>query len=111
MPAPKSSSLNHHLLRISTDIMRALAHPLRLRIIELLSRLKAANVQTIYQELGVEQSVASQQLRILRQAGLVITQRQGKFVYYLLQEERLKKAGLVATQLAELVQKGALPLK
>jgi DNA-binding transcriptional ArsR family regulator len=49
--------------------------------------------------MDIEQSVASQHLRILRDAGLVYTQRRGKFVEYLLHEPLLLQAGLVAAKL------------
>lgn len=100
--------LDINRLRVSTDIMRALAHPLRLRIIKLLAGHQSACVQTIYTELAIEQSVASQHLRILRQAGLLRTERKGKFVYYVLEQERLIRAGEVAGRLAALVSKRAV---
>lgn len=91
-------------LRSSAEIMRALAHPLRLRIIALLVDKKSASVQTIYTSLREEQSVISQHLRILRQAGLVETAREGKFIHYLLAVARLEKAAAVAGQMAAWVK-------
>lgn len=88
-------------LRSSVELMRALAHPLRLRIIALLADQKSACVQTIYTALEQDQSIVSQHLRILRRAGLVLTAREGKFIHYLLAETRLAKAARVASQLAE----------
>lgn len=93
--------LNKESLHISTGIMRALAHPLRLRMLQLLLRQQSACVQTLYSDLRIEQAVASQHLRILRQAGLVHTERRGKFIHYLPNPERLIKAGLIAGQLAD----------
>lgn len=91
---------NYARLRASSDIMRALAHPLRLRIIALLTEKKSACVQTICTALREEQSTVSQHLRILRQAGLVRTAREGKFIHYLPAEERLERAARVAAHLA-----------
>lgn len=105
MANSKNSPIDPHALRLSADTLRALANPLRLRIIAMLLEQPSICVQNIYSELGVEQSIASQHLRILRQARLVYTTRKGKFVYYLLDEERLKKAGAIAGQLAALVGK------
>lgn len=104
MGKPVKIPLDYHALRNANDLMRALAHPLRLRIIELLHNCPEASVQTIYTELGIEQSVASQHLRILRQASLVQTHRQGKFVYYLPDEQRLIKAAQISEKLAQLVR-------
>ena len=87
-------------LRTATTIMRALAHPLRLQIIGLLHEQQSANVQSIYTALKIEQSIASQHLRILRDAGLVFTERQGKFIHYHPDEQLLARAGWFATQLS-----------
>lgn len=81
-------------LKVSAAIMRALAHPLRLRMIAVMdSKPKAeACVNEIFDTLQIEQSVASQHLRILRQAELVQTRRDGKFIYYSLNYGRLNKS-------------------
>ena len=76
-------------LEISSEILRALAHPLRMRILEFIDQHKLINVNKIYSSLNLEQSITSQHLRILRQAGLVETERQGKFIYYKLNYPRL----------------------
>lgn len=83
-------------LKSSSDIFRALAHPLRIRICGIIDDKNPACVQEIYDSLGIEQSVASQHLRILRQANLVRTRRKGKFVYYLLDYAKLANAGKAA---------------
>ncbi|MBV6440467.1 MAG: ArsR family transcriptional regulator [Haliscomenobacteraceae bacterium CHB4] len=87
-------------LKSSSDIFRALAHPLRMRICAIIDDKNPACVQEIYDALNIEQSVASQHLRILRQANLVRTQRQGKFVYYLLDYAKMESAGKIAGHFA-----------
>ncbi len=69
-------------LQTSSDILRALAHPLRLQILEFIDKNKEINVNKIYNTLKLEQSITSQHLRILRSTGVVITQREGKFIHY-----------------------------
>lgn len=69
-------------LGTATSIMRAIAHPLRIQILSSIDDRGAACVHEIYEALQIEQSVASQQLRILRLAGLVNARRDGKFIYY-----------------------------
>ena len=69
-------------LQVSSEILRALAHPLRMRILEFIDRHKAINVNKIYNTLKLEQSITSQHLRILRLAGIVDTKRDGKFIHY-----------------------------
>lgn len=63
-------------------MLRALAHPLRMKILEFIDRNDAINVNKIYNTLKLEQSITSQHLRILRLAGLVDTERDGKFIHY-----------------------------
>ncbi|HEY3352868.1 MAG TPA: metalloregulator ArsR/SmtB family transcription factor [Polyangia bacterium] len=71
------------------DILKAVAHPLRLRII---ARLCAgeANVTALSQELGASQAIVSQQLRILRSSRLVEATRADGFATYRLREPRLR---------------------
>lgn len=105
METPAHNTEKDTYLRDAAEVVRALAHPLRLRIIELLDRQAPLNVQAIYTGLSIEQSIASQHLRVLRHARLVQTHRQGKEIYYLLNGQRLEKATDVALQLAKLTQK------
>ena len=69
-------------LQVSAEVLRALAHPLRMRILEFIDRHKTINVNKIYNTLKLEQSITSQHLRILRSAGIVFTERDGKFIHY-----------------------------
>ena len=69
-------------LQTSSEILRALAHPLRMRILEFIDRHKTINVNKIYNTFKLEQSITSQHLRILRMAGIVDTKRDGKFIHY-----------------------------
>jgi DNA-binding transcriptional ArsR family regulator len=48
-------------------------------------------VTEIYVQLRLEQSVASQHLAILRRAGIVRTERDGKFIYYHVNYPRLEQ--------------------
>lgn len=73
----------------SSLILRALNHKLRQQILKLLEEQTKLTVTEIYVQLRLEQSVASQHLAILRRAGIVKTQREGKFIYYLLNHERI----------------------
>jgi len=83
---------NGDQLRSSMRILRALAHPLRLNIIRVIhDNDGSANVGEIFAALKIEQSVASQHLRVLRQAELVRTRRDRKFIYYTLDYERIAR--------------------
>lgn len=83
------TNIDQQELKISAEVLRALAHPLRMRILEFIDRNKEINVNKIYSTLDLEQSITSQHLRILRSAGLVDTERNGKFIYYSLRYGKL----------------------
>lgn len=74
--------INDENLQVSAEILRALAHPLRMKILEFIDKHKTINVNKIYNTLKLEQSITSQHLRILRLAGIVQTSRDGKFIHY-----------------------------
>lgn len=79
-------------LRPAVRTIKALAHPVRLNIIRVIhSKDGCANVGEIHSALDLEQSIASQHLRILRQAALVNTRRDRKFIYYSLDYARIAK--------------------
>ena len=77
-------------LNISAEILRALAHPKRLEILEFIDKKEVTNVNKIYNSLKLEQSITSQHLRILRNANLVKTRREGKFIFYSIDYDRIK---------------------
>lgn len=65
-------------LETATEVLRAVAHPHRLLIIEMLHQQKSMNVTEVYERLGIEQAVASHHLRILKDRGVVTVRRDGK---------------------------------
>ncbi len=69
-------------LQYSCSLMRALAHPLRLKILEFIDKNGTTNVNRIYNTLKIEQSITSQHLKILRLADVVKAKRDGKLVHY-----------------------------
>jgi len=72
--------------------MKALAHPLRLKILEFIDMKGVINVNKIYNNLQIEQSVTSQHLRLLRLAGVVNARKEGKYVHYNINYDVLSKA-------------------
>jgi len=71
-------------------ILRAINHKLRQQILKLIDEQGKITVTEIYVKLRLEQSVASQHLAILRKAGFVKTERDGKFIYYKVNPNRLE---------------------
>ncbi|HAD11952.1 MAG TPA: transcriptional regulator [Saprospirales bacterium] len=88
-----SSELNYSFpfLETATEVLRAVAHPHRLLIIEMLNRRQSLNVTEIYEELGIEQAVASHHLRILKDRGVVQVRRDGKNSNYSLVSDEFAK--------------------
>lgn len=82
MRSANQVSINNEKLQDSSEILRAIAHPLRMKILEFIDQSDTINVNKIYNTLKLEQSITSQHLRILRMAGLVNTERDGKFIHY-----------------------------
>lgn len=79
---------------MKADFFKTLGHPARIRILELLSEREHA-VSEMLPEVGVEPANLSQQLSILRRAGLVVARREGLSVSYALTSPRV--ADLLAT--------------
>lgn len=76
-------------LKDAALVLRALNHKLRQQILSLLASEEKITVTEIYVRLRIEQSVASQHLAILRKAGIVNTERDGKFIFYTVNYKRL----------------------
>ncbi len=69
------------LQTFKADLFKALGHPTRVRILELL-REGEKTVSQLIAALGVEGSTASQQLAILRMKNLVDTRKAGSLIFY-----------------------------
>lgn len=70
------------------DVLKALAHPLRIRIVAILCE-GEENVSRLAERLGTGQAIVSQQLRILRSHRLVEASRAGGFARYRIVEQNL----------------------
>lgn len=80
------------LHQMKAEFFKTLSHPLRIRVLELLSD-REHSVGELLREIEVEASNLSQQLAVLRRAGLVTTRKEGSTVHY----------ALVSPQVAELL--------
>ena len=76
-------------LKKAALILRAINHKLRQQILKMLHQNEKMTVTEIYVKLRLEQSVASQHLAILRKAGFVNTVRDGKFIFYSVNHDRM----------------------
>jgi len=71
------------LQALKADLFRALAHPVRIRVLELLS-LRQHTVQELQDALGLDQPAVSQHLAALRARLLVTARKQGTLAHYAL---------------------------
>ncbi|HET9553254.1 MAG TPA: metalloregulator ArsR/SmtB family transcription factor [Anaeromyxobacteraceae bacterium] len=87
-PRPRIAADQERAAQLA-DVLKAVAHPLRLRIVAILVE-GEQNVTALAEKLGASQAIVSQQLRILRSTGLVAVDRQGGFATYRLVERNLE---------------------
>ena len=73
------------LQTFKAQFFRALAHPARIRILEILTR-GGRTVQELQEALALEQPIVSQQLAVLRNQGIVAAQKEGLSVRYTLRD-------------------------
>lgn len=91
--------IDYYNVKKAALILRAVNHKLRQQLLKLIDDEKRITVTEIYVKLRLEQSVASQHLAILRKAGIVITEREGKFIYYLVNYKRLEEISKIVDDL------------
>jgi DNA-binding transcriptional ArsR family regulator len=77
-------------LENSAFLYRAINHKLRRRMIELVHANKRVTVTEIHKKLRLNQSKVSQHLAILRTANILISEREGKFIFYSVNYNRIK---------------------
>lgn len=79
--AAATSEVRAPLYLVKAEFFKTLGHPVRIRVLELLSTAELSVTQ-LQAEIGVESSHLSQQLGVLRRAGLVTTRKEGTTVHY-----------------------------
>jgi ArsR family transcriptional regulator, virulence genes transcriptional regulator len=94
-----TTKIDYYNVKKAALTLRALNHKLRQQIIKLIDDEKRLTVTEIYVRLRLEQSVASQHLAILRKAGIVITERDGKFIHYIINHKRIEEIGKFVNEL------------
>lgn len=77
--------MSRPISEVKADLFRALAHPARIRVLELLTE-GERSVGDMAPLIGVETSHLSQQLGVLRRSGLVATRKEGSTVFYSLRD-------------------------
>lgn len=75
------------------ELAKALGHPARVQIVDLLSRQCECRGAEVFSELPLAQSTVSEHLRVLREAGLVTASPVGTSVVYCLSTDALRELG------------------
>ncbi|MEU9144590.1 metalloregulator ArsR/SmtB family transcription factor [Streptomyces sp. NPDC048349] len=97
------------LYQLKAEFFKTLGHPVRVRVLELLSEREHA-VAEMLPEVGVEAASLSQQLAVLRKGNLVVTRREGSSVYYKLTHSQTGELLRVARQIISGVLEGQAEL-
>jgi DNA-binding transcriptional ArsR family regulator len=77
-------------LELASNMLKAIAHPIRISIVGCLEDGEKRTVTEIHNMLGIEQSTASHHLVILRDRGVLGSKREGKNTWYYLKHPNLK---------------------
>ncbi len=84
----QDTAINFEALPQVVDVLKIIANPERLKIVCVLGD-GMLNVGQIENLTGVTQPTLSQQLGILRKSGIVGTDRQGKYIYYRVEDQKV----------------------
>src|SRR5690554_3861382 len=76
------SNLNRPLYELKAGLFNGLAHPIRIRILEVLSAAPEPSVSELLDVVDLEASPLSQHLAVLRRNRLVVSERRGSLVFY-----------------------------
>ena len=90
------SAPSHELQTLKAEFFRALAHPARIRLLEVLSERGEQSVQNLQAHLDLDQPIVSQQLAKLRASGIVTARKEGTTVQYALANPRIAEILSVA---------------
>lgn len=87
-PQPGTMTAHHSedvkRLNRAAHVLKTIAHPLRVQIIQLLHENSELNVSAIYQWLNLRQALISHHLTKMRDKGILDFRREGKHIYYFL---------------------------
>ncbi len=97
------------LYQLKADFFKTLGHPARIRVLELLSEREHA-VSEMLPDVGIEAANLSQQLAVLRRAGLVTARKEGSAVFYSLTSPDVAELLAVARRILTEVLAGQVEL-
>ena len=83
---------------LKAQFFKTLGHPVRIRILEVLSQ-GPRSVSALQPDVGIESSHLSQQLAVLRHAGIVVSERDGTSMIYSVTDSQIFELLRVAKQI------------
>ncbi len=89
-PSPEASSLSEHTAAHIAELFRAFSDTSRVRILFALVTRGELNVGALAEIVGISESAVSHHMRGLRQMQIVAARRDGKEVYYRVEDEHIK---------------------
>jgi DNA-binding transcriptional ArsR family regulator len=90
-PVAAGPAIPLEVLEQAAETLKTVAHPVRLRIVDLLGRSGQMNVSELVEALEAKPAITSQQLGLMKDRGIVTCQREGNRVYYRLANPNLMR--------------------
>jgi DNA-binding transcriptional ArsR family regulator len=103
------SAVSRPLYVLKAEFFKTLGHPVRIRVLELLS-MREHGVSELLAAIEIEPANLSQQLAVLRKAGLVTTRKEGSAVYYSITSPLVSELLAVARRILTGVLSGQVEL-
>ena len=91
--------INVSNIKKGVHTLRTINHLLRQEILQFIHEKKRITVTEIHTKFRIEQSVASEHLALLRKEKFVTTERDGRFIFYSVNYETLKKVHRLSEEL------------
>jgi ArsR family transcriptional regulator len=92
MKSPVAATLNPARIQKAVELLKGVAHPVRLAVIEILSENEELSVGAIQSCVRIEQSLLSHHLTLLREKGIIACRRDGKSILYRLSRRDILNA-------------------
>lgn len=86
----EQTAVSPELLEKAAGMLKAIAHPVRISIVQYLEDGEKRTVTEIHKKLGIGQAAASHHLVILRDRGVLSSRREGKHILYYLRHKNLR---------------------
>ncbi len=96
---PDDLFINASNIKQGVDTLRTINHLLRRQILQFIHEKQRITVTEIHTKFRIEQSVASEHLALLRKENFVTTERDGRFIFYSVNYESLKKVHRLSEEL------------